>query len=222
MASPMVWVPEYVSLPLICHYPHTFPQAFTLVRALTGVDCTGWKADGVTNAFYCHYIVHNIFSCFQLYFEKNPTDSQVSNLCFASPISHIPQFYICIRTSPDWANLISTLRGIGNDTGNGSLQICHIGGFIDCPLCAPKDVNIPDIEEKFFVMHRYIGNIYWMAAAADLTILEGRPDDYDLRLLSDSNFDFLSQQLVIKEFLKEESTPQYLDFVEDYAQSIRV
>ena len=222
MASSMVWVPEYVSLPLICHYPHTFPQAFTLVRALTGVHCTGWKADGVTNAFYCHYIVHNIFSCFQLYFKKNPTDSQVSNLCFASPISHIPQFYIRIRTFPDRANPINYLTGIVNDAGNGSRQICHMGGFIDCPLRAPKDASIPDIEEKFFVMHRYIGNIYWMAAAADPTILEGRPDDYDLRLLSDSNFDFLSQQLVIKEIMKEESTPRDLGFVEDYVHSIRV
>ena len=209
MASPMVWVPEYVSLPLICHYPHTFPQAFTLVRALTGVDCTGWNADSVTNAFYCHHTVHEIFSSFQLYFEKNRTDGHVSNLCFASPISHTPQFYIRIRTFPDRANPINYLTGIVNDAGNGSRQICHMGGFIDCPLRAPEDASIPDIEEKFFVMHKYIGDIYWMAAVADPTILEGRPDDYDLRLLSDSNFDFLSQQLVIKEIMEEESTPRY-------------
>jgi len=113
--------------------------SFALVTALTGVQCQ-WKANCVENAILMHADIHKLFGSWKLYLEWT-VDGQV--MIRARSFTDI---------QPDlW------------DVGNAEGQRCHLpGALIDQPLRTPHDKSIADIDAKFFILHKFIGDIVWM------------------------------------------------------------
>ncbi|KAJ7207108.1 hypothetical protein GGX14DRAFT_636239, partial [Mycena pura] len=118
--------------------------SFPLVTALTGVQCK-WKADCVENAILLQSGIHTLFGCWKLHLEWTP-DGQVM---------------IRARSFPDIKPDLST-------EVNAKGQLCHRpGALIDQPLRRPHNDSIADIDPKFFILHKFIGDIVWMCGGAE-------------------------------------------------------
>ncbi|KAE9404577.1 hypothetical protein BT96DRAFT_916689, partial [Gymnopus androsaceus JB14] len=151
--------------------------SFNFVYALTGIRMDNWDADCVQNALLLRRTLHSLFAAFKLYLEWSGDDSQI---------------FIRRRGTPLRANPMRTLRTIVNDEG----QICSGPGvLIDRPLRLRQNANIPDIEKKYFILHKFIGDISWICGGA-----EPQSDDEDdeketTKVLNDDNFDIFVQKL---------------------------
>ncbi|KAJ7109801.1 hypothetical protein C8R44DRAFT_800588 [Mycena epipterygia] len=149
--------------------------SFDLVTALTGVQCN-WKADCVENAILVHTVIHKLFGSWKLYLEWTSDQQEV-----------------IIRARPPPASPMSTLAGIGN----ARRQFCDLPGvLIDQPLQPRHDDKINDIDPKYFVLHKFIGDIVWMYGGAEpISKDEEDDDDEEMCCVTEDNVDVLMDRL---------------------------
>ncbi|KAE9397517.1 hypothetical protein BT96DRAFT_1020774 [Gymnopus androsaceus JB14] len=113
--------------------------------------------------------LHDLFGAFQLYLE-----------------------WIFIRARTGAASPLFDLRAIVNDQEG----ICHQPGvLIDCPLRPRHNNTIPDIDQKFFVLHKFIGDIAWMCGGADPGSDDEEDEEEYHKVLSNKNFDEVVEML---------------------------
>ncbi|KAJ7504547.1 hypothetical protein B0H11DRAFT_1982850 [Mycena galericulata] len=145
---------------------------FALVEALTGIDCQGWVTDSIQNAFLAQPAVHDLFGAFQIFLEWAPTGE------------------IFIRGRTGAANPILELQTIVNDR----FRLCHLPGqFLDTPLRPCLNTSIADFEPKFFILHKFIGDIVWMCGGAEPVSDDEEDDEQDV--VSTTNVDMLIEKL---------------------------
>ncbi|KAE9405882.1 hypothetical protein BT96DRAFT_1060589 [Gymnopus androsaceus JB14] len=144
-------------------------EASAFVTALTGIPTDNWEADGIENAFLIQASLHKLFGAFQLYLE----------------------FIIRARTGA--ADPLFDLAAVVND----QRRICdEPGALIDIPLRPRRNETIPDIRMKFFVLHKFIGDIVWMCGGAGTDYDEEKEEDEEnLKVLSNYNFDEIVRKL---------------------------
>ncbi|KAJ7719930.1 hypothetical protein B0H16DRAFT_1474656 [Mycena metata] len=151
------------------------PRAFAFLTALTGIRCDDLTADCVENAFLCRVdTLHYLFSRFELYLECRGGDHD-----------------LVVRSRGDVSLL---LLGSFISARDGH---CQFGTtLLDRPLCPPHDASIPDIDPKFFVLHKFIGDIVWMCDGPPDDEYEEKEEEIEkTRVLSDDNFDELVEKL---------------------------
>ncbi|KAJ7109802.1 hypothetical protein C8R44DRAFT_743176 [Mycena epipterygia] len=137
--------------------------SFDLLTALTGVQCK-CTADCVENAIVLQSTIHSLFGSWKLYLEWTP-DGQVM-----------------IRTRTDLASPIPELRSVVNVRR----QICdRPGALIDQPLWRRHDENINDIDPKFFMLHKFIGDIVGYE----------EDDEDEMSSVTEDNIDLLMDKL---------------------------
>lgn len=81
--------------------------------------------------------------------------------------------------------------------GNSRQQLCHQPGvLIDQPLQRRHDDTINDIDPKFFMLHKFIGDIVWMCGGAE-PISDDEEDDEaeEMRYITEDNLDVLVDKL---------------------------
>ncbi|KAJ6494897.1 hypothetical protein C8R47DRAFT_1117727 [Mycena vitilis] len=148
--------------------------SFALVEALTGIKCDDWKADQVGNAFLAQPSVHDLFGTFRIYLEWI-ADGQI---------------LICGRTGaadPDFQ-----LRMITNDR----FQHCALTGeFLDTFVRPRVNTMIADIEAKYFIIHKFVGDVVWLCGGADLDPNDEEEDEEEDTVVSDVNIDALLEML---------------------------
>ncbi|KAJ7719934.1 hypothetical protein B0H16DRAFT_1897006 [Mycena metata] len=164
------------------HVVHGLPfkigkPSFTLLEALTGIDFSPWVTDCVENAFYTLPTIHDLFAAFKMYFECVQTAGG-------------EQIIIRGRPGAD-ASPVRPLNQILNDKD----QKCSI--ILDQALHPPHDTSIADIDPKFFILHRYVGDIHWMSGGPEPVPDEDEDedDDEDVKVLSESNMSTVMEML---------------------------
>ncbi|KAJ6553945.1 hypothetical protein DFH09DRAFT_580430 [Mycena vulgaris] len=169
----LVQVPRMVvpKLQVVHGLPFQVGQTtFGFVKVLTGIDCHGWVADSVGNAFLAQPTVHDLFGSFRIFLEWTTSG-------------------IIIRGRSGAGTAEPFLSGIVNDR----FRTCNFPGeFLDIPIRPRLNTNIPDIEQKYFVLHKFIGEIVWMCGVAEPDS-DGEEDE-DV-VVSASNIDKLIQIL---------------------------
>ncbi|KAJ6557326.1 hypothetical protein DFH09DRAFT_543101 [Mycena vulgaris] len=143
---------------------------FALVTALTGIDCQDWATDSIGNAFLAHQQLHELFGSFKIFLEWTP-DGQI---------------IIRGRTGAGSPRLY--LRMIVNDC----LHPCHMPGeLLDTPIRPRLNTSISDLDSKYFILHRFIGDIVWMCGGAEPV----SDDDEDNMVVSATNIGMLMEKL---------------------------
>ncbi|KAF7335747.1 HNHc domain-containing protein [Mycena venus] len=147
--------------------------SFALVEALTGIKCEGWEADSIGNAFLAQPPVHGLFGSFRIYLEWN-ADGQI---------------IIRGRTGAGDPELF--LEMIVNDR----YRMCaQPGEFLDTPVRPRFDTTIADIDPKYFILHKFVGDIVWMCGGAE-PVSDDEEDDEEDMVVSDINIDMLLEKL---------------------------
>ncbi|KAJ7267416.1 hypothetical protein C8J57DRAFT_1616214 [Mycena rebaudengoi] len=124
-------------------------QAFELVAVLTGIKCD-WTVDCVENALVLYCTIHNLFGAWKLYLEW----------------------------TPDGKAIIRARSGTEFFLDDAQRRNCSQPGvLIDQPLKPPHDTNVNDIDRKYFVLHKFIGDIVWMSGVYDDDELEDEEDE---------------------------------------------
>ncbi|KAJ7150190.1 hypothetical protein C8R46DRAFT_498427 [Mycena filopes] len=148
-------------------------QAFALVEALTGHKCDGWVADSVENAFLAQPPVQELFGLFMLHLEPTAGGQ------------------IIVRSRTGAGNPGFLLAMLLNDR----FRQCHLPGeFLDTPVRPCSDAAIADIDSKYFILHKFVGDIVWICGGTDLDS-DDEEDDEDNRIVSDTNIDALFEKL---------------------------
>ncbi|KAJ6606270.1 hypothetical protein DFH09DRAFT_1119722 [Mycena vulgaris] len=143
--------------------------SFALVEALTGIKCEGWVADSIENAFLAQPQVHELFGSFQIYLEWTANG----------------QIIIRGRTGAGDPELF--LEMIVNDR----YRLCALPGeFLDTPVRPRFNATIADIDPKYFILHKFMGDIVWMCGGA-----EPVSDDEEDMVVSDVNIGTLLRKL---------------------------
>ncbi|KAJ7366739.1 hypothetical protein DFH08DRAFT_174478 [Mycena albidolilacea] len=147
--------------------------SFALVEALTGIKCESWVADSIGNAFLAHPQVHGLFGSFRIYLEWK-ADGQI---------------FIRGRTGAGDPELF--LEMIVNDRH----RMCdQAGEFLDTPVRSRFNPAIADIDQKYFILHKFVGDIVWMCGGAEPVSDDEEDDDEDM-VVSDINIDTLLEKL---------------------------
>ncbi|KAJ7485490.1 hypothetical protein FB451DRAFT_1230016 [Mycena latifolia] len=144
--------------------------SFDLIEGLAGINFTGWQADSVENAFLTRGTIHEQFAAFKIFFEWIRT-------------AEGDEIIIRGRTGPASPN--KALRGLLNDRG----QRCD--SILDKPLRPRHDTSIADLDSKYFIIHKYIGDIVWMSGGADPV----SDEEEDVKVLSDTNIGTVIEKL---------------------------
>ncbi|KAJ7433269.1 hypothetical protein FB451DRAFT_1314394, partial [Mycena latifolia] len=144
--------------------------SFDLIEGLAGIKFTGWQADSVENAFLTRRTIHEQFAAFKIFFEWIRTADG-------------DEIIIRGRTGPASPN--KALRGLLNDRG----QRCD--SILDKPLRPRHDTSIADLDSKYFIIHKYIGDIVWMSGGADPV----SDEEEDVKVLSDTNIGTVIEKL---------------------------
>ncbi len=93
---------------------------------------------------------------------------------------------------PDDANPLLPLSGLVNIEG----RRCHLPSvLIDTRLRPPTLDTIPDIDMKFFTLHKFIGDIVWMCGGVEPESDDEDEDGEDMRALSAENWVVLQDKL---------------------------
>ncbi|KAJ7150227.1 hypothetical protein C8R46DRAFT_1124364 [Mycena filopes] len=151
---------------------HMGQQSF--VEALTGIQCTEWVSDSVENAFLAQPPAHDLFGSYMIYLE--PTAGG--------------ELFIRARTGAGAPG--DALAMFAND----QLRQCSLPGeFIDLPIRPRADTSIPDIDPKYFVLHKFVGDIVRMCGGTDLGSDDEEDDEDDDRVVSVTNIDALFEKL---------------------------
>ncbi|KAJ7255045.1 hypothetical protein B0H12DRAFT_538933 [Mycena haematopus] len=151
--------------------------SFDLIEALAGINITGWQADSVENAFLTRTSIHYLFATFTIFFEWIRTATGEEGILIRG------------RTRPRAASPKSILRGLLNDRS----QRCD--SILDTPLRPRHDTSVADLDPKYFILHKYIGDIVWMAGGPEPVPDEDDEDEDDVKVLSDTNFGALIERL---------------------------
>ncbi|KAJ7653144.1 hypothetical protein DFH06DRAFT_1299334 [Mycena polygramma] len=138
--------------------------SFALVEALTGIACSDWLADSVENAFLAQPQVHEIFGIFLIFPEWSNGE-----------------IFIRGRTGP--GNPIFYLNTFSTDR---SMHPSQHRAFLDTSIRPRFDTSIPDMDSKYFILHKFIGDIVWMSGGVS-PISDDDDDDEDDLAVSDSN-----------------------------------
>ncbi|KAJ6596578.1 hypothetical protein B0H10DRAFT_2197134 [Mycena sp. CBHHK59/15] len=119
--------------------------SFALVEAFTGIKCEGWVADSIENAFLAQPQVDELFGSFQIYLEWMANG----------------QIIMRDRTGAGDPELF--LEMIVNDR----YRLCALPGeFLDTPVRPRFNTTIADIDPKYFILHKFVGDIVWMCGGA--------------------------------------------------------
>lgn len=134
--------------------------------------------------------LHKLFGAFQLYLEWVSNQVRFFFLCDAAN-DNFTQIFIRARTGA--ADPPFDLAAVVND----QRRICdEPGALIDTPLRPRRNETIPDIRMKFFVLHKFIGDIVWMCGGAGTDYDEEKEEDEEnLKVLSNYNFDEIVRKL---------------------------
>ncbi|KAJ6603084.1 hypothetical protein B0H10DRAFT_2229928 [Mycena sp. CBHHK59/15] len=104
-------------------------ESFALVEAFTGIKCEGWVADSIENAFLAQLQVHELFGSFQIYLEWM-ANGQIIMQLFLEMIF------------------------------NNRYRLCALPGeFLDTPVRPRFNTMIADIDPKYFILHKFVGDI---------------------------------------------------------------
>ncbi|KAE9404435.1 hypothetical protein BT96DRAFT_417891 [Gymnopus androsaceus JB14] len=157
---------------------HGMPQglqetAWIMLKAITGMSFDGWKADCAENALVLLSSLHALLGAFKLYLELDDDKRLI----------------VRGRKVSDKANPITSLRGV--PSAYYQTQNCD-RVLLDKPLPLPPpllsdQLHVPFLDSKFFHLHRLIGDVFWMVASADPSILEPDEDEEDVTVLNDKN-----------------------------------
>ncbi|KAJ7210533.1 hypothetical protein GGX14DRAFT_565746 [Mycena pura] len=147
--------------------------SFDLIEGLAGIKFTGWQADSVGNMFLTRPTIHEQFAAFKFFFEwiRTPKGEEI---------------IIRGRTGP--ASPRTTLRGLLNDRGH------RCDSILDNPL-RPRHTGIADLDPKYFIVHKYIGDIVWMSGGTEPVSDGEEDDDDDVKVLSDTNIGAVIEKL---------------------------
>ncbi|KAJ7280362.1 hypothetical protein C8J57DRAFT_124474 [Mycena rebaudengoi] len=139
--------------------------SFDLIEALVGTKFTDWEADSVQNAFLARVGIHQLFGAFKLFLEWTE-DNQ-----------------IIIRGRTGSASPNKYLGSLLNDRGE------HSNSILNQPLRPRHDSSIPDLDRKFFIVHKYIGDILYMSGGAEPVSddEELEDDEDDVKVVSLTN-----------------------------------
>ncbi|KAJ7824003.1 hypothetical protein B0H13DRAFT_2124504 [Mycena leptocephala] len=152
----------------------TSNTSFDLIEGLAGIKFTGWQADSVENAFLTRPTTRELFAAFKIFFEWIQT-------------AEGEEIIIRGRTGP--ASPKTTLRGLLNESG----QRCD--SILDKPLRLRHGTSIADLDPKYFILHKYIGDIVWMSGGPEPVSDEEEDDDEDVKVLSDTNIGAVTEKL---------------------------
>ncbi|KAJ6624477.1 hypothetical protein B0H10DRAFT_2006134 [Mycena sp. CBHHK59/15] len=78
-------------------------------------------------------------------------------------------------------------------TAKGEEARCD--SILDKPLRPRHDTSIADLDPKYFIVHKYIGDIVWMSGGAEPVSDEEEDDDKDVKVLSDTNIGAVIEKL---------------------------
>jgi hypothetical protein len=68
------------------------------------------------------------------------------------------------------------------------------GEFLDTPVRSRFNPAIADIDQKYFILHKFVGDIVWMCGGAEPVSDDEEDDDEDM-VVSDINIDTLLEKL---------------------------
>jgi hypothetical protein len=94
-----------------------------------------------------------------------------------------------IRGRPDPASPITTLGAMLNDRRESCKSI------LNTPLRPRHDTSIADLDPKYFVIHKYIGDMVWMSGGAEPVSDDEEDEDWDDKVLSDTNIGAFTEKL---------------------------
>ncbi|KAJ7248556.1 hypothetical protein B0H12DRAFT_1072604 [Mycena haematopus] len=146
--------------------------SFVLVEALTGINCNDWSADCAENAFLAQPPVHELFGSFRTYFEWTPSNE------------------IIIRGRTGAGKPDRYLHSFNNDN---YCMCSQPGQFIDTPLRPRFDTEIADIDQKYFILHKFVGDIVWMSGGPEPDSDDEEEDEE--KVVSDANIGLLLEKL---------------------------
>ncbi|KAJ6598212.1 hypothetical protein DFH09DRAFT_1131272 [Mycena vulgaris] len=148
---------------------------FGLVQVLTGIEfpADDWKPDVPQNAFLAQPAVHVIFGAFRIWLDFTPDG-------------------IFIRARDGQGTPLLELTSVINDRR----QCCDLPNeFIDQPIRPIYDSNVPDLDAKFFIVHKFVGDIVWLSGEAEPESDDEEDDDDDEMVVSDANIVDLDEKL---------------------------
>ncbi|KAJ6593389.1 hypothetical protein B0H19DRAFT_1365487 [Mycena capillaripes] len=146
--------------------------SFALVEALTGIKCEGWVANSIENTFLAQPQVQGLFGSFRIYLEWTANG----------------QIVIRGRTGAGSPRLF--LQMIVNDR----FRLCALPReFLDTPVRPRFNTTITDIDPKYFILHKFVGDIVWMCGGAE-PVSDDEEDEED-GVVSDINIGTLLEKL---------------------------
>ncbi|KAJ7900577.1 hypothetical protein B0H14DRAFT_3852382 [Mycena olivaceomarginata] len=78
---------------------------------------------------------------------------------------------------------------------NGRLQLCaEPGEFLDAPVRPRSNTTIADIDPKFFILHKFVGDIVWMCGGPE-PVIDNEEDEEEDMVVSDTNIGILLEKL---------------------------
>jgi len=77
---------------------------------------------------------------------------------------------------------------------NRRISCARPGEFLDIPIRPRFDTTIPDIAQRYFVLHKFIGDIVWMCGGAE-PISDDEEDDDDEMVVTKLNISSLFRKL---------------------------
>jgi hypothetical protein len=78
---------------------------------------------------------------------------------------------------------------------NDRYRRCALPGeFLDTPVRPRFDTTITDIDPKYFILHKFVGDIVWMCGGAEPVSDDEEDDDEDM-VVSDINLGILLEKL---------------------------
>lgn len=99
------------------------------------------------------------------------------------------QFIVRAREFPARANPTDSLAAIISAYTNSSCD--NEGVLLNLPLHLPPplgpDEHVPFLDYKFFLLHRLIGDVFWMVAAADPSVLWPHDDEEEESVINEMN-----------------------------------
>ncbi|KAJ7204789.1 hypothetical protein GGX14DRAFT_459766, partial [Mycena pura] len=120
---------------------------YGFIKALTGIEfpINEWKPDVPQNMFLAQPTAHSVFAEFRVWLDFTADG-------------------IFIRGRDGHGTPLLALRTVTNNRA----QYCHRPNeFVNRELQPTHDPNIPDLDKKFFILHRFVGDIVWLSEGAE-------------------------------------------------------
>jgi hypothetical protein len=78
---------------------------------------------------------------------------------------------------------------------NDRYQRCALPGeFLDTAVRPRSNTTIADIDPKYFILHKFVGDIVWMCGGAE-PVSDDEEDDEEDKVVADTNIDILLEKL---------------------------